>query len=127
MEKRVEEDWPGVAATLDEIRSAILGRKGAIVNLTADAKTMDKADGPVAEMLASLPEAGNQSDVCDWLILPAKNEAFTVPTQVCGLEGMPCSSDWCRMLLRLGYAKWCLGIGHAHGAPHHSLRTQYCT
>ncbi|CAI5464186.1 unnamed protein product [Closterium sp. Yama58-4] len=82
LEKRVDEDWPGVAASLEQIRQAVLTADGAVVNLTADAATLDKADVAVRELLASLPAQRAQVAGSAWSTLPVKNEAFLVPTQV---------------------------------------------
>ncbi len=79
---RVDEDWPGVLADLTAIRTALLGRKGAMVNMTADERTLTSAGSYVSEFLASLPEAGGAH--ADWgLTLARRNEAIIVPTQVC--------------------------------------------
>ncbi|GJP38783.1 hypothetical protein CLOM_g23195 [Closterium sp. NIES-68] len=82
LERRVDEDWPGVAASLEQIRQAVLTADGAVVNLTADAATLDKADVAVKELLASLPAHRAQVAGSSWSTLPVKNEAFLVPTQV---------------------------------------------
>ncbi|CAI5508537.1 unnamed protein product [Closterium sp. Naga37s-1] len=82
LEKRVDEDWPGVAASLEQIRQVVLSADGAVVNLTADAATLDKADVAVRELLASLPAQRAQVAGSPWSTLPVKNEAFLVPTQV---------------------------------------------
>lgn len=59
---------------------------GALVNMTADAATLAAAEGAVADFLAALPAASNANGASGgWgheLLLPAANEALTVPTQV---------------------------------------------
>lgn len=82
--KRLESDWEGVQADLEAIRSALLNRNGAIVNLTGDAGTLSAAAPFVSEFFASLPDKGLVTSLpSPWQsTLPKANEAFTVPTQV---------------------------------------------
>eukprot|EP00798_Chlamydomonas_sp_ICE-L_P006877 gene6877-30852_t len=80
--KRVETDWEGVNKDLETIRSALLSRNGAVVNITADEATMTQADRHVADFLASLPPT-SAITATPWAgSLPSINEALTVPTQV---------------------------------------------
>lgn len=85
--KRVDEDWEGVRADLEAIRAAVLGREGAVINATADAKTLDAASPHLASFLASLPGAPvGAGGACDWAAaaagIPNTSLALTVPTQV---------------------------------------------
>ncbi|GFR50856.1 hypothetical protein Agub_g13138 [Astrephomene gubernaculifera] len=85
--KRVEteEGWQGVRGELEAIRTALLQRNGAIVNLTADSATLAAAEGPLRELLAALPAASPAAPagpLVSGLLLPAGNEALCVPTQV---------------------------------------------
>jgi presequence protease len=95
LEGRVDSDdaaagWPSVARDLASIRSALLRRKGAVVNLTGDAGALASARPHVDALLAELPEEGDASLLQPWatgaagasLLLPLRNEALTVPTQV---------------------------------------------
>ncbi|KAG2444514.1 hypothetical protein HXX76_001261 [Chlamydomonas incerta] len=82
-----EEGWQAVKADLEAIRGALLQRKGAIVNLTADNATLAAAESAVADFLAALPAAAPAAAAAnDWatsgLLLPRASEALTVPTQV---------------------------------------------
>ncbi len=66
---------------------------GALVNMTADAATLAAAEGAVSDFLAALPAASNANGGAagGWgreLLLPAANEALTVPTQVRGPAGV---------------------------------------
>jgi len=79
--KRVESDWPGVQADLEAIRKALLARPGAVVNMTADGRTLSAAGKHVDAFLAALPGAAAPRAV--WAgRAPRVNEALTVPTQV---------------------------------------------
>lgn len=84
--KRVESDWEGVKADLHSIRSALLQRSGALVNLTGDTRTLTAAQPHVSAFLSSLPEkAPLLAGAGPWtksLLLPRTNEALTVTTQV---------------------------------------------
>lgn len=83
LEKRVDEDWTRVSEQLNAIRSSLLARKGAIVNLTAEEATLHAADAPIAGLLDALPETGNDLAASPWdSVLPAANEALIIPTQV---------------------------------------------
>jgi Zn-dependent M16 (insulinase) family peptidase len=78
---RVEADWDGVKAELEAIRTAVLSRKGALVNMTADEKTMTAADNAVNRFLSSMPAVGGA--VQPWSeLLALGNEGLVVPTQV---------------------------------------------
>jgi hypothetical protein len=74
-------------ADLERIRGLLLQRNGALVNMTADARTMAAAQPAIDEFLASLP--ATSAAAANWSgSLPRVNEAFTVPTQVRGLRGL---------------------------------------
>ena len=62
-------------------RTALLQRRGAIVNLTGDDAALSAAAPHISGFLSALPaEAAARAD---WSgCLPAVNEALTVPTQV---------------------------------------------
>ena len=57
-------------------------RSGTILNLTADARTLDLAAPHVAEFLSALPDGARAAAVKWSGSLPRINEALTVPTQV---------------------------------------------
>eukprot|EP00899_Mesostigma_viride_P012227 jgi/Mesvir1/21004/Mv08062-RA.1 len=81
MEQRIKNDWAGVQKDLEEIRSLLLSRKGAIVNLTADEATLTKAQAGVAAFLDTMPAQGGA--VQSWQgRLDRVNEGLVVPTQV---------------------------------------------
>ena len=71
-----------VQADLESIRSNLLQRHGAYVNMTADERLLQAAQPLVNEFLQALPVQAAQD--ADWAsTLPRINEAITVPTQVC--------------------------------------------
>jgi presequence protease len=87
--KRVDDDagWAGVAADLEAIRAAVLGAAGAVVNATADGRTLELASPLIDSFLGRLPgtpTGGNST--CDWAAaastVPNASLALTVPTQV---------------------------------------------
>jgi len=79
--ERVNADWGGVVSDLKAIRSAVLSRQGALLNITADEKTMAATDNVMQSFLSSMPEKGG--DLQTWSgMLPAVNEGLVVPTQV---------------------------------------------
>jgi Zn-dependent M16 (insulinase) family peptidase len=81
LEQRLDGEWEAVRAQLEEIRGALLSQEGAIINLTADEKTLAAAEGPVSDFLSALPEKGGPRH--EWgSLFRAGNEALVVPTQV---------------------------------------------
>lgn len=78
-----DEAFAEVSAKLEQIRQAILGSHGAIVNMTGDAALLSEVTPLAEDVLTSLPANGAPS--CDWAErtpLEAGNELLTVPTQV---------------------------------------------
>lgn len=70
-------------ADLESIRSHLLQRHGAYVNLTADERLLQAAQPLVDDFLQAMPVQAAQD--ADWTsMLPRLNEAITVPTQVPG-------------------------------------------
>ena len=84
--KRVDSDWEGVKEDLEAIRRAVLSSKGAVINATADGKTLDLASPHISSFLASLPSSVASTAPCDWAAAAAgianTSLALTVPTQV---------------------------------------------
>ena len=67
-------------ADLEAIRGALLQRRGALVNMTADGRALGAARPQVAAFLDALPAEGAAD--ADWAgALPRRNEAICVPTQ----------------------------------------------
>ncbi|CAL5227379.1 g10329 [Coccomyxa viridis] len=79
--QRVESEWDSVKADLESIRSNLLQRHGAYVNLTGDERLLQAAQPLVSDFLQAMPAQAGQD--ADWSSsLPRINEAITVPTQV---------------------------------------------
>ena len=79
--QRCDADWASVAADLEAIRGALLGRAGCVLNLTGDEATLGRASAAAAGMLAALPAQGGQRVA--WSQRGARaNTLVTVPTQV---------------------------------------------
>ena len=79
--QRVDSEWDGVKADLHRIRSLLLQRRGALVNMTADEGTLAGAQQHVEGFLSALP--AEAATPASWSqMLPAMNEAIVVPTQV---------------------------------------------
>ncbi|KAI7736758.1 hypothetical protein M8C21_012633 [Ambrosia artemisiifolia] len=83
LEKKIEENWSEISTSLEEIRGALLSKKGCLVNLTSDGKNLKSAEKFVRKFLDFLPTTSplTASSTSDALLL-AENEAFTIPTQV---------------------------------------------
>ena len=81
LEKRIDDEWDSISADLAEIRTCLLGRKGMLVNLTADSKTLEAQSSALSDFLSTLPDAGGALQ--EWAApLEAANTALVVPTQV---------------------------------------------
>jgi Zn-dependent M16 (insulinase) family peptidase len=78
---RIDSDWDGVVADLETIRTTLLGRKGLMVNLTADGAIIDRVRPMLADFLAALPQGAGEHAAwhTDPLGVP---EALTFPGQV---------------------------------------------
>lgn len=77
----------GVQADLEAIRKALLQRRGAIVNVTADESALMTAESGIKSFLESLPESA--AGDADWSHrLPLVDEAITVPTQASPIPGI---------------------------------------
>ena len=77
----MDSEWDSVKADLHRIRSLLLQRRGALVNMTADEGTLAGAQRHVEGFLSALP--GEAATPASWSqMLPAMNEAIVVPTQV---------------------------------------------
>jgi presequence protease len=78
---RVERDWPAVAATLQQIRRALVNRAAMICNITANAANVKRFIPELGSLLNALPrsEAAHQP----WKRSDGpRAEALTIPTKV---------------------------------------------
>lgn len=80
---RVDSDWEGVQADLEAIRTALLQRRGALVNITGDESALSAASSHLSQFWEAIPASGAVD--ANWSgagILTPQNEALLVPTQV---------------------------------------------
>lgn len=78
---RVDSDWNDIQQDLETIRSYLINRNGAVVNVTGDEDTLLTAKPYISQFLDALPN--HVRDKADWSsMLPLANEALVVPTQV---------------------------------------------
>ncbi len=102
---RMNSDWPSVLADLELLRSMIIVREGALLNLTADSDGLNRALSAAAglsDILLSRPESDLDRTVPTERSIP-RNEALLVPAQV-NYVGKGCN------IFDLGYV-W-------HGSAH---------
>lgn len=81
LEKQVDSDWPIVAEALEEIRSSLLSRKGALINLTADIRLITRAESYVSSLLQAFPDGVVAKKLWD-RCFEQSNEGLVIPTQV---------------------------------------------
>ena len=77
----LRQDWEGVVGDPKAIRAAVLAREGAVLNLTADEKTLTSVEGALNSFLSALPTTGGQPQTWS-ATLEGLNEGLVVPTQV---------------------------------------------
>ncbi|MFS7956834.1 putative metalloenzyme, LuxS/M16 peptidase, peptidase M16C associated [Helianthus anomalus] len=83
MEKKIEEQWSEISVSLEEIRGALLSKKGCLVNLISDGKNLKNAEKFVRNFLDFLPTTTPlTTSSASNALLSSENEAFTIPTQV---------------------------------------------
>jgi Zn-dependent M16 (insulinase) family peptidase len=81
--EQVDKDWPAVLARLEAMRSALLNRANAIVNVTLDHANWQTVQPALGEFLGALPATGRA--VGAWTPTLAKGESregLTIPAQV---------------------------------------------
>ncbi|CAN0878954.1 Presequence protease 1, chloroplastic/mitochondrial [Linum grandiflorum] len=83
IEQRVDQDWEGISASLEEIRTSLLSKDGCLVNLTADGKNLASSEKYVSKFVDFLPRSAPAAAAASWSArLPPGNEAIVVPSQV---------------------------------------------
>ncbi|CAL1389449.1 unnamed protein product [Linum trigynum] len=82
LEKRVDQDWDGISASLEEIRTSLLSKDGCLVNLTADGKNLTASEKYVSKFLDCLPSSSPAATASWSARLPPGNEAIVIPSQV---------------------------------------------
>ena len=78
---RIDSDWPGVRAALEQIRKTVLHRSALIANVTVDDANWAHVKPQLAEFLSQLPNG--TSALVPWT-RPSedRNEGLTIPAQV---------------------------------------------
>ncbi|XP_050211088.1 presequence protease 1, chloroplastic/mitochondrial-like [Mercurialis annua] len=82
LEKKVDQDWPSVSSSLEEIRTSLLSRNSCLVNLTADGKNLTNSEKYVGKFLNLLPSNSVAENAVWNARLALGNEAIVIPTQV---------------------------------------------
>ncbi|KAJ8572344.1 hypothetical protein K7X08_008855 [Anisodus acutangulus] len=82
LEDQVENDWPQISSSLEEIRKSLLSKNGCLINLTADGKNLTNAEKHISKFLDLLPNTSPVESAAWNAQLSRSNEAFVVPTQV---------------------------------------------
>jgi Zn-dependent M16 (insulinase) family peptidase len=78
--RKVEEDWPGVLAILEEVRQILVRRENMLLNVTVDEAGWARSESRVAAFLGGLPSAPvekqtwspNYSPLFEGLVIPAQ-------------------------------------------------------
>ncbi|PWA88258.1 metalloenzyme, LuxS/M16 peptidase-like protein [Artemisia annua] len=81
LEEKIDEQWNEISMSLEEIRGALLSKKGCLVNLTSDGKNLKQAETFVSKFTDLLPSTSPFTSYTN-SVLPSESEAFTIPTQV---------------------------------------------
>jgi len=77
----IDENWPGILATLEELRHVLINRTGMIFNVTADRSDWSRVRGDFNQFVQALP--ARPPGRCDWH--PKHNpelEGLLIPSQV---------------------------------------------
>ncbi|KAJ8530106.1 hypothetical protein K7X08_036941 [Anisodus acutangulus] len=82
LEDQVENDWPQISSSLEEIRKSLLSKNGCMINLTADGKNLTHTEKHISKFLDLLPNTSPVESTAWNAQLSRSNEAFVVPTQV---------------------------------------------
>ncbi|CAH9116055.1 unnamed protein product [Cuscuta epithymum] len=83
LEEKVENNWPEISSSLEEIRRSVFSKDGCLVNLTADQKNLMTSEKHVSSFLDLLPNNNSLKEPTAWSgRLSPENEAIVVPTQV---------------------------------------------
>ncbi|GER56649.1 presequence protease [Striga asiatica] len=82
LEKKVDDIWPAISSSLEEIRRTLISKNDCLINLTADAKNLESAEKHVSNFVDMLPNAPPVRSAAWSARLPPKNEAIVIPTKV---------------------------------------------
>ncbi len=79
--RRVDEDWPSVLATLEEIRRILVRRENVLINVTVDEAGWVQSESKIAAFLGELPSGSVVEQ--RWLPeYPPRFEGMAIPAQV---------------------------------------------
>jgi Zn-dependent M16 (insulinase) family peptidase len=79
--RKVDEDWPGVLASLEHMRQTLVSRQNIIINVTCDEQDWSAFNSHLDGFLKKLPADGVQE--CKWSPdKPADFEGMIIPAQV---------------------------------------------
>lgn len=82
LEEKVDNNWPEIASSLEEIRKSIFSKDSCLINLTADGKNLTNAEKHVGNFVGLLPSSSLLASSSMSGRLALTNEALVVPTQV---------------------------------------------
>ncbi|KAL0334846.1 UNVERIFIED_CONTAM: Presequence protease 1, chloroplastic/mitochondrial [Sesamum radiatum] len=82
LEKKVDDDWPEISSSLEEIRKTLISKNDCLINLTADGKNLKNSEKHVSKFLDMLPNTSLVGSTAWNARLPPTNEAIVIPTQV---------------------------------------------
>lgn len=82
LEKRVDQDWEGIASSLNDIRKSLLSRKSCLINVTAEGKNLTNSLQYLDKFVNSLPNIQSIGSGSWQSQLSPVNEAIVIPTQV---------------------------------------------
>jgi Zn-dependent M16 (insulinase) family peptidase len=82
LERRIEQDWPGVTADLRRIHTLLVNRTTMLVNVTAAGSTRAAAEKAIAPFLARLPAAPWTPHRRPLPAEPLQPEGLVIPAQV---------------------------------------------
>ncbi|XP_027105923.1 presequence protease 1, chloroplastic/mitochondrial-like [Coffea arabica] len=82
LEEKVDNEWPEIASSLEEIRNSLFSKDRCLINLTADGKNLASAEKYISNFLDLLPRSSSVESFAWSARLPSTNEAIVIPTQV---------------------------------------------
>ncbi|XP_057787461.1 presequence protease 1, chloroplastic/mitochondrial [Salvia miltiorrhiza] len=82
LESKVDDDWPNISSSLEEIRRTLFTKNDCLVNLTADGQNLKNTEKYVGRFLDMLPSSSPVGSTAWNARLPPTNEAIVIPTQV---------------------------------------------
>jgi len=79
--RKVEEDWPGVLATIEALRQILFRRENMLLNVTVDEAGWSQSESKVAAFLGEMPSASVSKQT--WSVnYPPRFEGLIIPAQV---------------------------------------------